>query len=117
MILWRSTAVAAIFCLLSAAFAFGIALHLLPIGSLVLGDIGFTACLGGLVVAAIWLLVAANRRSQRADHSKIPGGSDDATSLFRCQYLIVEQEPRARTSMAIPQLRPRRDPKKGWQQE
>ena len=67
MILWRSTAVAAIFCLLSAAFAFGIALHLLPIGSLVLGDIGFTACLGGLVVAAIWLLVAANRRSQRAE--------------------------------------------------
>jgi len=69
MILWRSTAVAAIFCLLSAAFVFGIALHLLPFGSFVLGDIGFTACLGGLVVAAIWFLVAANRRSQRAERA------------------------------------------------
>jgi hypothetical protein len=54
-----------------------------------------------------------DRRSRRADQSKIPGGSDDATSLVRCQCLIVKQDPRARTSMACPQLPPRQSPKKG----
>jgi signal transduction histidine kinase/CheY-like chemotaxis protein len=61
MMLRRSTAVAAIFGLLSAALLVAIA-FVVP-----LGEIGVMACVAAIAIGATWLLVVAYRRTERAE--------------------------------------------------